>query len=489
MGQTPTRIELVQSDALEFSAINGKGTKRLKGHVILRQDAAIMHCDSAWLVDEENSFEGFGHVVITQGDSLEMTGETVSYMGNEKTAIIRHHVFLRQGNMTLQTEEVQYNMDQRLAFYPFPGKIVQGNTVLTSQSGQYAANSKLFSFRKKVLLVAPEYRMETDTMRFQTETEIAYFFGPTYIISASDTIYCENGWYDTRSERSQFSRNAWIHSGSQWIKADSLLYNRKTGIGRGFRNIWIHDTSEGFTITGQKAVYKNLQKEALVTGSPLSMRLSGTDTFWVWADTLFYSGDTLGKGRHLLGYPNARVYKYDLQAACDSLAYNLSDSMVSLFKNPVLWNEENQLSADSISFRVRGGQPEELELKTHAFIASREAEGRYNQIKGRFIRGFFLNGKLNQVRVYGDGQSIYYAKEDSAGYIGVNKAQCADMLIQLKEQKVARIVMYDKPSGTLFPIDGTNPAELILSEFRWQVDRRPAPPIVLAFPALSRPKR
>lgn len=482
-------MELVQSDALEFSTINGKGIKKLTGHVILKQDQAVMRCDSAYLDDVTNSFEGFGHVLITQGDSLELSGETITYYGNEKTADIKKQVSMRHGNMVLKTEELHYDMTRKVANYPTPGKIIEGSNTLSSLSGMYEVGSKMMSFQKKVVFINPDYRMITDTMKYNTESEVSYFFGPTYIISQTDTIYCENGWYDTKTEKSQFSKKAWIHTGSQWIKADSLIYSRKTGIGKAFRNIWIKDTSEGFILFGQRASYKSQQKEALVTGNAMAMKISGIDTFYVWADSLFYVGDTVKSKRFLLAYHHAFIFKNDLQSAADSLAYLIQDSLVTLYGNPVLWNEENQMTADTISFLIKGGQPDGLELKSNAFIASKEAEGRFNQIKGDQIRGFFSEGKLCRVRIFGNGESVYYAKEDSGGYFGVNKATCTDMLIVLKEQKVSKIVMYHKPSGTLFPIEGTDPKKLLLKGFEWKDGLRPKQPEDLIFPILSRPKR
>ncbi len=43
-----------------------------------------------------------------------------------------------------------------------------------------------------------------------------------------------------------------------------------------------------------------------------------------------------------------RFYRFDLQGMCDSLVYEFNDSTISLYQEPILWSDENQLTAELI---------------------------------------------------------------------------------------------------------------------------------------------
>ena len=64
-----------------------------------------------------------------------------------------------------------------------------------------------------------------------------------------------------------------------------------------------------------------------------------------------------------------------------------------------------------------------MKVRNNAFIVSWVADSAFNQIKGRSLVGFFNNNQLVRIDIDGNGQAIYYPKEeDDNKLIGVNKA-------------------------------------------------------------------
>ncbi len=115
-----------------------------------------------------------------------------------------------------------------------------------------------------------------------------------------------------------------------------------------------------------------------------------------------------------------------------------------------------------------------MDLKQNAFIASQEDSIKYNQIKGRDMRGLFQANKLYRVDVNGNGQSIYYAREDSVSFTGMNLITCSDMVIMLTDSnKVKTITFLTEPDGTFYPPNEFAQAQTRLKGFRWLVKRRP----------------
>jgi hypothetical protein len=143
-----------------------------------------------------------------------------------------------------------------------------------------------------------------------------------------------------------------------------------------------------------------------------------------------------------------------------------------MFHKPVIWTDENQLTANYITITTTKGKIRQLDMYDVAFVISEEDTLFYNQIKGKKIVGLFADNKLRKINVFGNGQTIYYPKDDDA-YTGVNRADCTDMVIYTKENKVERITFITKPVATLYPMNELPPKELLLKDFNWRIKERP----------------
>ena len=73
----------------------------------------------------------------------------------------------------------------------------------------------------------------------------------------------------------------------------------------------------------------------------------------------------------------------------------------------------------------------------------------------------------------GNGQSIYYIRNKKQQITGVNQADCSNMLIRIKENKVSKISLINKADATLFPVKETDPAQMRLKDFKWKGHLQP----------------
>jgi lipopolysaccharide export system protein LptA len=487
------KIDIVNANSLKSANNIANGAKRLIGDVQFKQDDVTMFCDSAYFYTN-NSLDAFGHVHIHQGDSLDLFGDLLKYDGNTKKAIITKNVRVNKGDMQLTTDALNYDVAKRIGYYLSPARIVNRENVLTSDQGYYFSSNNELQFKKNVVLTNPQFVINCDTMRYNTVTKVTYFLGPTTIKSKENMIYCEDGWYDTNKDLSRFSRNAYILTKEQKMFGDSLYYDRNQGIGRAVKNISIIDTAQNLTITGDLAMHYEFSDLSVVTGNALLTQTYDTDTLFLHADTLKAQGDdtktkaAAGKKRiekdsssvsetkenqWLFAYHHVKFYKSDLQGKCDSLVYILSDSTMKLFGKPTLWSDENQLTADSVNVYTGKESLRSIELKGSGFIVSKEDSIRFNQIRGKYMQGFFRENKLYRVNVEGNGQTIYYVKEEEQTK-AVNRSDCSDLHIYLKENKIDRITFITKPVSTLYPLDKIDAKELKLKDFTWRIKDRPS---------------
>ena len=471
-----TQITIQNANSLEGERINGVDVKKLIGNVILEHEGALMYCDSAIYNSIDNSADCYGNVRITKGDSLKMQGNYLQYDGNNRTARLVKDVNLTDSKMVLVTDTLYYDRVKEIASYTTNARITDKENVLTSKRGYYYTKERLIYFRSDVKLDSAKYYLVCDTLKYSTASKIAFFLGPSTINSKgndSTVIYCENGWYNTVNDKSYFGKKAIIQSKEQQLKGDSLLYDKRNGIGEAFRNVSIIDTVQQVVISGDYGKFSEKTNISYVTGIVTLAKSFDNDSLFLHADTLFASSDTLRKSKMYHAYHHVKIFKTDLQGKCDSLVYTTKDSLIRFYKDPVLWSSKNQLTAEFISLQLSNNKISEMNLQNLAFITSREDSLRYNQVKGKNMTGFFENNQLKRIVVKGNGQTVYYGRNKKEQIIGVNQAECSDLVILVDSNKVKKITMLTKPDATFFPIKEASPSDFLLKGFKWLGDLQP----------------
>ena len=466
-------IDIYNADQLIGFSVKGKSYQKLIGHVVLHHEGALMFCDSAIIGDGDNIARAFGHIHIQQGDSLDMYGEELEYDGNKKIAILKKKVRLIDNQLTLNSEQITYDRNAGMAYYSDSSNTVTQTDNLTSEKGYYYISKKEFAFKGNVVLLNPDYTLKSDTMIYNTVKDITYFKGPSTIVSKESFIYCENGWYDKLNDKAQFNQNAYVISEENILKGDSLYYERKRGYGHAIGNVTIRDTVEKITVFGQYAETERNIERYLVTDSTEMMQIfDDGDSLFLHSDTLLAVEDTLGE-RIIHCFHHVKFFKSNMQGACDSLTYAQADSLIRMFYEPVLWNEQSQITAENINVNIGKSKIYWMEMLTTALIIMQEDSVMYNQIGGDNMKGFFENNDLRRVEVYGGGKTIYYPKQDDGTIIGMNKVDCTDITIHIKDDEIQRIIFMKNPVGVLEPLDKINPADFKLDGFEWLDNRRP----------------
>jgi lipopolysaccharide export system protein LptA len=470
--QQGKQIEILHANTAEYSK-QIPDANRLIGEVQFKHENAIMSCDSAYFYSKENYIDAFGHIHINQGDTLHLYGKTLKYDGKTRIAQIRDNVKLMDSQNVLTTNYLDFKIAEDIGYYTNGGNIVNGENKLSSNVGYYYAKPKLFYYRTKVVIINPQYIITSDTIKYNTISKTAFFYGPTDITSKENYIYCENGWYNTAANISQFNKNAYLKSATQLLKGDSLYYERTNGIGRAFHNIWLIDSTQKVIISGNYANYREKPQYAMITDSAVFMQYNDKDTMFVHADTLLSIADSANMEKTIRAYHHVKIYKIDMQGKCDSLTYTSVDSTMRMFFHPVLLTDENQLSSDYIEMLMANQKINRINLNTSSFIISKEDSGKFSQIKGKKMTGFFKENELYKVNVSGNGQAVYYVKDKDV-IVGVNKSVCSDLIIFIEKRKIQRIVFLTQPDATLYPLDRMPKEETILKDFKWYEKSRPA---------------
>jgi lipopolysaccharide export system protein LptA len=470
--QGRTTVHIEHADYMEGSARFGKNVQALFGNVRFRHHQTLMHCDSAFFYRDSNNVHAYGSIHVIQNDTINLYGDVLYYHGNEEKAMVRENVRLVNKNVVLTTEFLDYDRRNDVAYYYGGGKITSDNNELVSDWGYYYPRTDEAHFRKEVVVTNPDYKMYSDTLLYYTIPEIIKIVGPTTIISERNEIYSEAGFYDTQKNIAQLERNSSIKGEEQQLDGDTIFYDRNTGFGEVFSNMYLHDTTNHVIITGDYGYYNELSQRALATKRAVLMQIHQNDTLFMHADTLRADPIPDTEFQMIRAYHNVKFFRPDFQGRCDSMVYNLQDSINTFYKDPVIWANKNQLSAGSIKLFTRNSALYKAELIENAFVIGPEDTASYNQIKGRNMTGYIRDNELYRIDVEGNGQTIYYPKEDGE-IIGVNKAEASNMTILLEKQEVTGIILRNQPTGNLNPPDLLTREARRLDGFRWLEEYRP----------------
>jgi lipopolysaccharide export system protein LptA len=325
-----------------------------------------------------------------------------------------------------------------------------------------------------VVIVDKEYTITTDSLKYDSKQEISYFSGPTEITSEERYIYCENGWFDMQNDISYVTDNAYMEEEGRTLKGDSLYYESEAGFGRAISHVELIDTAENMILKGNYALYYSENDYAMITDSALMIQVDGADTMYVHADTLrtLQNPEMEEQSRILRAYYKVKIFRSDMQVMCDSLVYVEADSAFDFFGEPVLWSEDNQLTASHIKVHMVDQKLEKMQMSGVAFVASQADSTRFDQMRGKEMTGYFSENKLVRIMVSGNGQTIYYATDED-DIVGANKTACSDLMIYLKDNKISKVVYTEKPDGIYYPLSMFPDSESKLSDFKWLDQWRP----------------
>lgn len=209
-----------------------------------------------------------------------------------------------------------------------------------------------------------------------------------------------------------------------------------------------------------------------------------TDSLTVPGDSLHVPTGSLSlapkdstKISFIYGIRNVKVFRNDMQVACDSLAYTDLDSLIRLYENPIVWNEiKRQYSADSITVIVKNRSIDRASLMSNAFIIVQEDTLSYDQIRGTEMMAYFdSTGALRRFDSMGGASGVFYIEENGS-LATVNKFESKMLTATLKDGNIQDLNYFDAVKTDAYPVVQMKKDEKILKGFDWQPDKRPKGP-------------
>ena len=492
-----TMVYLEHAENLSFDEERLANAQILQGNVIFRHDEMMMYCDSAYFYEGTNSLDAFGHIRFEQGDTLRGFGDLLFYDGNTKLARMRQHVRLVHGredeNPTiLTTDTLNYDRRNNIAYYYSGGEVRDSLNTLTSIRGNYRPQTNQAVFSQDVTLVNPKFTLTSDTLLYNTETKIADIISPSKIVYEKETtIHSSLGWYNTVTERSMLlDRSVIVHEDGKMMTGDTIFYDKAIGFGQVLHHLEMRDSAQHATLYGEYGEMWEEGSRGYATDSALMIDWSDSlHLAYIHADTLFteelaYTDSMLmadstitdSTYRRVRAYHGVRVYRDDMQMVCDSMVYLGSDSTIYLYTDPICWSDNQQISADSMRIFIVNGVIDHAVGIKNALCVMNDTLDIFNQMSGKELTAYLIDGEVRIVDVSGNALTIYYPKEEDGGYVGLNTTESSFIRVYVENQEVQRIRFTQATTGVLYPLDKVPENTDRLAIFFWEEESRPISP-------------
>ena len=525
------KVFLEYADSLFRPANEYEEFQIVKGSVKFRQGGMWMFCDSAYYYPQKNSLDAYGHVEMRQGDTLFVYSDKLFYDGLSKHAVLTHgpsrsDVVMKNRTVTLTTDSLDYDLNSDLGWYAVGGRLEDDVNSLTSEYGEYSPSTKIAKFRTDVVLNNRKdgNRMLTEELEYNTATHIADINSLTRIEGANDTILTTRGWYNTMTDHAQLTaRSTILHSDSSrnvtTLEGDSIIYDKLTRTSRAYqfrdpaktgKPMVITDTARKVTLIGGYGEYNDSTRRAYSSEYPLLMEYSRPDTLFLRADTILSLIETVrvpsrpavadslvAADSHVVtdslvvadtlavidsvprefhvarAIGRARFFNKDIQGIADTLLFREQDSILYMFRKPVVWSGERQVYGNRIDVHFNDSTPDWADLPEFGMMAEHIEEDFYNQLTGAHIRAYLENQTLKRMEVDGNVIAILLPQENDSSYNKLVNAESSYLTLDMDGKKIKHLKMWPEVSGSVTPLFDVKKSQQFIEGFRWLESLRP----------------
>lgn len=490
--QGEKRIFIEYSGFTVKDSISGENVTKFirsdQGQIHIIHNGAEMWCDQALYYQDEDFIEAYNNVRMVQGDTINLTAKYAEYSGITQLAFAAGEVVLTEPKSRLTTDTLYFDRTKQQAFYQSYGKVVRDTSgTITSRIGRYYLDSSKYRFLKEVELVNPDYILNTNQLDYYSDTSLAYMYGPSTIVGDSSKVYCERGFYDTKNNKGYFVKNSKVFYDNRVVEGDSLYFDRNRKFVSASNNIVVTDTLNNSIVKGHYAEVHRAKDSVFITNRALAITVQEQDSVYIHADTLMVTG----KPEHRItrAFYNAKMYKSDMSGKADSIHADHKTGLTQLInlkrffkgddfsaaRRPVLWNEGNQMTGDSIHLisNVETEELDSLKVFDNAFLISKDSLGSgYNQIKGQKLIGLFKDNELYNVDIIKNAEIIFYTRDDKDTLIGINKSKSGSINMQF-DGPYKIVTLINQVDGDIYPESMFPKTARLFRGFDWRGDEQP----------------
>ncbi|MFN1833646.1 OstA-like protein [Balneola sp. MJW-20] len=408
-------------DILDYESIDliQTGTESLQKiyKPVLRNDQALMSCDSAYSYQNTNEIHLFGNIQIETDTEL-IWSDTLYYYEDRDLSNLRGRVVIVQDSSTLYGEKVDYNFFTKIAY-----------------------------FRDGIRLEDPQ-----------------------------GTLIADRGTYFQNLDSAIFRGNVQLADTAQYAEGDSLFINRKRQFLQLYSNIFVQDSTNQALLTGDFLEADSTGRR-FVDGNAYLRRISSdtTDTSHINADQILLLEED--SSTYIRSYTDVRIWSERFSSRSDTALYNSEEEIFRLTASPRAWHKNIQLTGPFISVQLDSNQVRQL-ISYYKPIAVQEdsVTGRLNQIKGDTLTVNFTDGNISTIILRPDSKVLYHTRNEEGDPDGAVEYISPRTVMYFNEGELQQ-VKAGQNQGVFLP-EYSGLADRRLEGFSWDPADRPQKPVM-----------
>ena len=306
-------------------------------------------------------------------------------------------------------------------------------------------------------------RVDDDTLTLITSE--AEYFGKSKTVTSDSAVYlndirrtltADSGRYDTDTKKADFFGHVAVRDSVSRLTSDKLTYFRSDAETFAEGDVDIKSLQNDVTVRGKHFEDYDKRHYSLITGLPLLVQIDTASDGKI--DTLTIASSRMeayrdSSNERFVAHDTVRVIRGALSARCGYGTYYSKDSIVVLQKSPVVWYEDNQLTGDSIVVHIKNKKLSEVDVIGSAFAISLSDSAypdRYNQLKGKLLRMYLNDRKVDHIVVENNATSLYYLYDKDKPN-GVNRVSGDSVIMYFQDGKIERISVMSGVEGNYYP--------------------------------------
>lgn len=169
----------------------------------------------------------------------------------------------------------------------------------------------------------------------------------------------------------------------------------------------------------------------------------------------------------------ARFFNQDIQGVADTLLFKEQDSILYMFRKPIIWSGERQVYGNRIDVHFNDSTPDWALLPNAGMLAEYIEEDFYNQLTGSRMKAFLENKNLKRLEVEGNVIAILLPQEKDSSYNKLVHAESSYLTLDMDGKEMKHLIMWPEVSGTVTPLFEVKKSEQYIEGFRWLEALRP----------------
>lgn len=392
----------------------------------------LEHADSLVGYNSAQPYRNYmGNVSFRQGNAY-VNADLARHFIGENRVILTGNVKIRQNKLTLYSPLMVYNGNTKIADSDKSIKIIENDTKLTADSGMYFMEARVAEFNGNVIVENDSSIIFSDYIQHRRTDEYSLAEGNAAIFGKYSSSFLSAGKIENFPEKSY----------------------------------------------------------SIATLSPKLFRLDSLfeAEYFAGFDTLSVSADTMesfrGENEYYLFHGSVIIARGEVSASADSALFNQKAGLLKLYKSPIVWFSENQLTADSIHIYYSESKLDSINAFANALSLSRSEDDyseRVNQLSGDTIKIVVHDSKLDIIISIGNSESLYNLYTDAGIPDGLIKHSAHSIVVDFEQDELRDINWLEQVKGKMFPESSVaaNPSDYYLARFK---DFFPKPQ-VLSFPS------